>query len=310
MHVGVALPNTHEALAEPATMVTVGRLAEHVGFDSLWVNDHIVIPAEPGPSGTGDQQPQYLDRWRQNILEPLVLLAYLAAETERVFLGTSVYVLALRNPLVAAKQVATLDQVSGGRVILGVGVGWMEAEYNALGVPWRERGSRTDEGLRILKTLWGCDHPSIHGRHHDFAEVQFLPKPVQQPHPPLWIGGRSQASVRRAVELGDAWHPSHFTFEEFRQWVPRLRERCERTGRAPDSVQLTTRRRLMPECRSSDPPEKRRVLQGSAAEVADDVRQLAVLGVAHLVIEFEATTQSQLLETVEWAGREVLPLMR
>jgi len=294
-------------------MVTVGTLAEPVGLDSLRVNDHVVISSRPVTSGTGDHQPQYLNR-RQNILEPLVLLAYLAAETERIFLGASIYVLARRNPLVATKQVATLDQVSGGQVILGVGVSWIGAEYNSLGVPWRERGSRTNEGLRVLKTLWNCDHRSFHGRHHDFAEVQFLPKPVQQPHPPLWIGGHSQASVRRAAELGNVWHPSHFTLEEFRQWVPRSRERCERTGRTPDSVQLTTRRRLTPASRLNvdhrSRPRKHRVLQGSAAEAADDVRQIAVLGVAHLLIEFEAATQSQLLETVEWAGREVLPLMR
>lgn len=202
LQVGLAIPNTHETLAEPEILVKAARLAEARGFASVWVNDHLVVPTVPKATEAGDRQAQYLDRRRQKIQETLMLLAYLAAETKRVRLGTSVFALALRNPIVAAKQIATLDQLSGGRVTVGVGVGWMEGEFAALGVPFTEREARTDEALRILKTLWSSERPEFHGTYHSFRDIAFHPRPIQQPHPPLWIrwtneGGSSTCGENR-----------------------------------------------------------------------------------------------------------------
>jgi probable F420-dependent oxidoreductase len=305
MRVGICLPNTHVTLAEPDTMVAVAQQAEGCGFDSLWVNDHIVVPAAD-VDGAGDRQAQYLDRRGQMILEPTVLLSYLAACTERITLGTSVFVLALRNPVVAAKQIATLDVMSGGRVVLGVGVGWLEAEFNAVGVPWTERGHRTDLALRVAKALWGEDPLEDTGR-YDLGGVVFNPRPHQAPHPPIWIGGRTAVGARRAVALGDAWHPSHLTLDELRGARTRLDALCEEAGRPASDVELTTRRRVLPRGATADPLVERRTLGGRGPEIAQDLAAMADTGVSHVVLELEATSPSELLDRIGWLSAEVLP---
>jgi len=197
MRIGVTVPNVHETLAQRTTIEAVARMADELGFDSIWCNDHLAIPSAPdGASAQPAYAAGYGEQRRQHIYEPLIVLAYLSAVTRRALLGTSVYLLALRNPLLAAKQIVSLDQLSEGRLVLGVGVGWLEGEFEAVGVPYRQRGSRTDEAIAVLQALCAQD------------SVDFLPKPVQPPHPPLWIGGRSEAAVRRAARAGDGWHRS------------------------------------------------------------------------------------------------------
>jgi probable F420-dependent oxidoreductase len=306
MRIGVTVPNVHERLAGRTTIEAVARMADDLGFDSIWCNDHVVIPGE---SNGGGAEPAYAAAYgqqrRQNVYEPLITLAYLAAVTRRVLLGTSVYLLALRNPVLAAKQAVSLDHLSDGRLVLGVGVGWLEGEFAALGVPYRQRGSRTDEAIAVLKALCDQDRAEFHGRHHSFSGVDFLPKPVQRPHPPLWIGGRSDAAVRRAARAGDAWHPSHLTVDELRQRIPELRAECERVGRSPDAVTVTTRRKLALASSPAD-AEAARVLQGDAGAIAATVAELEQVGVAHLIVEVPGTSEGELLENLDWLGREVL----
>src|SRR3954463_13434597 len=178
MRVGVTVPNVHETLAQRTTIEAVGRMADDLGLDSIWCNDHLAIP---GARDGGGAKPAYAAAYGedrgQHIYEPLIVLAYLAAVTRRVTLGTSVYLVALRNPLLAARQAVALDRLSEGRLVLGVGVGWLEHEFAAVGVPSRERGRRTDEAIAVLKAVCGP------------GGGEFLPKPVQRPHPPLWSRG-------------------------------------------------------------------------------------------------------------------------
>jgi probable F420-dependent oxidoreductase len=291
MRVGVTVPNVHETLAERSTIEAVGRMADELGFASIWCNDHVVIP----DAGDGGAEPAYAaaygEQRRQHVYDPLITLAYLAAVTRRVLLGTSVFLLPLRNPVVAAKQVVSLDRLSEGRLVFGIGVGWLEGEFAAVGVPYRQRGSRTDEGIATLKAL--CD------------SVDFLPEPAQRPHPPLWIGGRSDAAVRRAARAGDAWHPSHLTIEELRRRVPELRAECERAGRAADAVAVTTRRKVVRSTSADDEPD--RLLQGEAGAIAATVAELEEVGVSHLIVELPGASEAELLESIDWFGREVLP---
>ena len=298
MRIGVTVPNVHETLAEPATIEAVGRMADELGFDSIWCNDHLAIPGAREGGGT---EPAYAagygEQRGQNIYEPLIVLAYLAAVTRRVVLGTSVYLLPLRTPVLAAKQAVSLDRLSDGRLVLGVGVGWLEGEFAAVGVPYRQRGRRTDEAIAVLKEL--CRQDS----------VDFLPKPVQRPHPPLWIGGRSAAAVRRAARAGDAWHPSHLTVEELRAEVPALRAECERAGRSPDDVAVTTRRKLVLWPSPTD-ADAERVLHGDPGAIAATVAELEQVGVAHLIVEIPGSSEGELLENLDWFGREVLPEIR
>jgi probable F420-dependent oxidoreductase len=298
MRIGVTVPNVHETLAERTTIEAVGRMADDLGLDSVWCNDHLALPP---PSDGGGAEPAYAaaygEQRGQHIYEPLIVLAYLAAVTRRVMLGTSVYLLPLRNPLLAARQAVSLDRLSGGRLVLGVGVGWLEHEFAAVGVPYRERGRRTDEAIAVLKAVCGPDGG------------EFLPKPVQRPHPPLWIGGRSPAAVRRAARAGDAWHPSHLTVDELRREIPELRAECERAGRSADDVAVTTRRRLVrgPSAADGDPE---RVLRGDARAIAATVAELEEVGVAHLIVEIPGESEGELLENLDWFGREVLPEVR
>src|SRR3954470_17202666 len=200
MRIGVTVPNVHETLAERTTIEAVGRMADDLGLDSVWCNDHL---APPPPGEGGGAEPAYAaaygEQRGQHIYEPLIVLAYLAAVTRRVMLGTSVYLLPLRNPLLAARQAVSLDRLSDGRLVLGVGIGWLEGEFAALGVPYRERGRRTDEAIAVLKESCGPN------------SARFLPKPVQRPHPPLWIGGGGGGGVRGGPRRGGAGGPPHHT---------------------------------------------------------------------------------------------------
>ncbi|HKE78094.1 MAG TPA: LLM class F420-dependent oxidoreductase [Solirubrobacteraceae bacterium] len=294
MRIGVTVPNVHETLAERTTIEAVARTAEDLGFDSIWCNDHVVMPSAPdGAEAEPAYAAAYGQQRGQNIYDPLITLAYLAAATDRVLLGTSVYLLPLRHPIVAAKQVVSLDGLSGGRFVFGVGVGWLEGEFEAVGVPYRQRGRRTDEAIAVFKALCAGD------------SVAFLPEPVQRPHPPLWIGGRSDAAMRRAARSGDAWHPSHLTTDELRQRIPQLHAECERAGRAPDDVAVATRRKVL---RSSSAPEgeRDRVLHGDPSAIAETVAELEQVGVSHLIVELPGSSEAELLESLDWFGREVL----
>ena len=183
------LPNA-DYLGFPATskaIIETACKAEKLGFDALFVNDHVIVDDSPRSAP-----------WR-NVYDPLMVLSYVAALTSKVKLGTSVLIMPYRNPIVTAKMFATLDQMSDGRAIAGVGAGWSEAEYDALGEPFRQRGARTSEYLRLWKACWEPGPTTFHGRFFSFDNMHVNPKPVQQPYPPIWIGGSSHASLRRAA---------------------------------------------------------------------------------------------------------------
>ena len=181
--------------ATPEAIIETACKAEDLEFDALLVNDHVIVDDSPG-SGP----------WR-NVYDPLMVLSYVAARTTRALLATSVLIMPYRNPIVTAKMIATLDRMSGGRAIVGVGAGWNEAEYDALGVPYRQRGARTTEYLRLWKACWEPGPTTFHGRFFSFDNMHVNPKPVQQPHPPIWVGGSSHASLRRAARFAQVGSP-------------------------------------------------------------------------------------------------------
>jgi len=176
------------------------REAEARGIASLWVSDHVVFPRSKSGDYPGGRFPHAPDT---PYLEPVAVLAAAAVVTEKARLGSSVFILGHRHPIVMAKMLTTIDALSNGRLICGVGVGWWEEELTALGVPFKQRGRHADEILKIFKTLWTSDHPTFAGEFFQFGDLGFQPKPVQKPHPPIWVGGNSERAIRRAVELGD-----------------------------------------------------------------------------------------------------------
>ncbi|MBI2872119.1 MAG: LLM class F420-dependent oxidoreductase [Chloroflexi bacterium] len=208
----------------------VSQKAEEAGFDSVWMPEHLVAPVDFG-SGYPYGGPPPIDP-DSHLYDPFVTLGHVAALTSRILLATGIYILPLRNPFVTARAVATLDLLTQGRFILGVGVGWLEEEFAVVGEEWGNRGRRTDEILGILKGLWTEETFKFQGDSYAFPAVKFYPKPAQKPHPPIIVGGDSDAALRRAARLGDGWYGSHVTLDMAKGAVRRLHELREQAGRS------------------------------------------------------------------------------
>ena len=310
MTFGCRIPN-RGALATPENLRTVATRAEELGFDHAWVSDHIVIPTEVAspypysPTGTApfDSGLPYC--------EPLSAMGYLAGCTQRIKLGTHVLVVPYREPILTAKIVSTLDYMSGGRIILGVGVGWMEEEFKALGLDtFAERGRVTDEYLRIFKELWTKDDPEYQGNYSQFSGIKFSPKPAQSPHPPIWIGGHTPAALRRAAHLGDGWipiglrPPAELEPEEMADMVDQLRDLTESAGRPREAVDVIFSANLY-----FDPPAggPKHTMAGSAEEIGADIVLYQQVGVEHFTFEFEGESVEQILENMERFAKDVRP---
>ena len=299
------------ALATPENLRTLALRAEELGFDHLWVSDHIVLPTQvssPYPYAATGVAPFDAD---QPYCEPLSTLCYLAACTQRIKLGTHVLILPYREPVVTAKIVSTLDYMSGGRVILGIGVGWMEEEFKALGLnTFAERGPVTNEHIRIFKELWTADDPKFEGRYYQFSGLNFHPKPIQKPHPPIWIGGHTPAALRRAATLGDGWMPiglrppAELEPEEMAELVDRLREMSQKAGRPSEAVDIVFS--ANPAFRPATTGPKR-TLVGTSEEVAADIVLYQQVGVEHFIFGFEGDTVAQISENMEQFATEVKP---
>ena len=269
------------ALADPGALADVARLAEDLGYHSVFVADHVAMPrtlTSKYPYSRDGGFPYDPDRdW----LDPLVALGYLAGRTTRIRIGTSITVLPMRHPIITAKQVATADHLSGGRVIFGVGIGWMAEEFKLLGASFDDRGRRMDEYLALMKALWTERNPTFAGRYFQVSDCALTPKPVQKPHMPVWIGGDSPAALRRAARLGDGWHSAGTSLAELPDKVRRLGEALDEAGRDRQDFVV-----------SAFPTDRFTV---------DLVRQFAAHGVSHLmapVFSFDAAKVRQRLEQI------------
>jgi probable F420-dependent oxidoreductase len=315
MEFGVSLPG-RGPLAHPDTLLKIALRAEALRFASLFVPDHIVLPASTASSvypysPTG----QFPGGPRQDYLEPLTVLGWLAHATRRVRLGTSVLVVPYRNPLVTAKVLATLDVLSGGRVIVGAGVGWWREEFEALAAPpFEERGAVADEYLRLMRACWTTDPVTFEGRYYRVREVHVLPKPRQSGGLPIWIGGHTDAALRRAARLGDGWHPlvlrppALLHPAEYAARVKQLHRYAQEAGRDPRSITLTLRAPMEVRSPRARPAAGDRPLfQGTAAEVREDIRQYQALGVTHVVFDPVRADLAAVLASLERFAEDVRP---
>ncbi len=288
----LGFPATPEAIVESAGQ------AEALGFDALFVNDHVIVDDSPRS-----------EPWR-NVYDPLMALSYVAARTSKVMLGTSVLIMPYRNPIVTAKMVATLDQMSGGRAIAGVGSGWNAAEYAALGVPHGERGARTNEYLRLWQACWAPGPTTFHGRFFAFADMHVYPKPHQQPHPPIWIGGSSRASLRRTARFAQVWQPTPTALPALIDNQNYLREACAELGR--DDVprtRMSFRVNFSRITGSAGSAGDRPTGQGSVAEVISDMKRYRQeAGLEEFQINFNGCgSLQQLLDSMDLLVQEVIP---
>ncbi len=274
MRFGFILPNLLSPISNAAALKTSSQLAEAVGFTSIWATDHVLMP---------EAFPQYGEG-----TEAITTLAYLSAATRRVELGLSVLVLPMRNPLIVAKQIASIIHLAGRELIVGVGVGWNQDEYRFLNANFHRRGKLVDEYIIILRKLWGEDRPQHEGT-YSFSGARFAPQPNAVP--PIWVGGRSEAALRRAATLGDGFHPNMpKTVQEYAAQVRRVRE-------------LSGGRRLTMSVRL--PLDMRE----GASPVLDQLSQLRDAGLEYPVVAFKHETLNDLVSQMEAFGRDVLPAL-
>ncbi len=309
---GCSLPS-RGPMSSPESLRSLAQRSEDLGFDSIWVSDHIILPRQVesfypyAADGVATFKPD------ESYYEPLAALNFLAGCTQRVRLGTHVLILPYRNPVLTAKILATLDVLSGGRVILGAGVGWMEEEFQALGLDtFHERGAVTDEYIQLYKELWTKDEPVFNGKYYQISGSGFQPKPVQKPHPPIWIGGHTGPAIRRAAKYGDGWMPiglrppAILEPEELAEKIARLRTLTVQAGRPENAVDVTFSTDVIFD-KSAGP--SRRMVSGRPEQIAADLRQYQDLGVKNFILTFPAQAASEMQESMEQFSREVMPLI-
>ena len=284
--------------ASPEAIVAAARKAEETGFDAVFVNDHIVVGDDARSAS-----------WT-NVYDPFVAMSFIAAHTGRIGVGVSVLIMPYRNPVATAKALATLDRMSDGRLTIGVGVGWNEAEFTALGVPFHERGARTNEYLRLWQACWAPGKVSFTGKFAAFTEMHVNPKPAQQPHPPIWLGGTSDAALRRAARFGAVWQPTPLPIGQLVERQAMLRKACLEIGRGPIPTRMSFRVEFSTITGNAPPAGKERPTgHGTPAEVAADLlRYREAAGLDAFQINFHGNHDlGQLLQSMECFMAEVKP---
>ncbi|HET9490947.1 MAG TPA: LLM class F420-dependent oxidoreductase [Methylomirabilota bacterium] len=318
MEFGLSLPG-RGPFATLDTVLKIATRAEALRFSSLFVTDHIVLPVKTDASiypyaASG----RFPGGSQQDYLEPLVLLGYLAHVTRTLRLGTSVLVIPYRNPLLTAKMLAMIDVLSRGRLILGAGTGWLKEEFEAVGAPpFEERGRVTDEYLSLMRRVWTTDPVTFEGRYATVREVHALPKPAQRGGIPIWIGGHTDAALRRAARLGDGWHPiglrppALLYPDEYGTRVAQLQAYARQAGRDPRAITLSFRAPMeVRGPRDRAPAGERPLFQGTAAEVASDIRRYQSLGVTHFVFDPVRPALGKVLASMERFAHDVLPKLK
>lgn len=299
MKFGVTIPNNW-GVADPQQVLEFGPLAESLGFDSVWVMDHLF--------NTGYIRERLEDK---PYYHPMATLSYLAATTSKVTLGTSVLVLPYHNPVELAKYAATLDQISGGRVILGVGVGAMTEEFDALGISMRERGSLTNECIDMMKELWSSHLPKYQSKRWDFSDLYFSPKPVQASIP-IWVGGSSPGAIKRTALRGDGWHPTGVSPEAYALTKREIIETATAAGKDASKMTWSTRVEIEVHGKpSSDRASSRSTLPGDNPEMmVAGIKAYQDAGVDHFVLALNSGDVAALKRLMERIAAEVLPEFR
>ncbi|MFB3817007.1 MAG: TIGR03619 family F420-dependent LLM class oxidoreductase [Candidatus Methylomirabilales bacterium] len=298
MKLGICLPHYGRPLDVERLLDVVDR-AEERGLDSVWVTDHVIVPEEM----------QII--YRDHMLDPLAVLCWLAGITRRMTLGTSVVILPYRSPIPVAKLLATADVLSGGRLIVGAAIGWLEREFDALGVPMRERGARSDEALKLFQALWTQEVPEVQTRHYRLHGMKASPMPVQKPRPPILVGGMSEGAFRRIAQYADGWMATAASPEVFRHGQDAVQRFWKDAGR--DGTPLWTLRIPLLIEGVHEPAADmgllagRHMVQGSVPQVIEALKRYWALGCSHVALDVAYTSYPAILETIDILVRDVKP---
>ena len=300
-------------LATPTNAVEMACRAEALGYDSIVVTDHVVIPRRIDSQYPYNATGRLFVPADADYLEPLSMLCFLAGATRTIRFGPSVLVLPYRNPVLTAKMLATIDVLSGGRLFVGVGAGWLAEEFTAVGAPpFGSRGAVADEWIEIFLKLWTEGNPAFEGRFYQVRDIGCFPKPVQKPHPPLFVGGNSRPAIRRAARYGQSWHAFRVPPDELPPLLSYLREQLEAHGRPPEACGFSVRygvRVVGPggDASRRDPEEPGRVFVGTAGQVAEQLKPVVELGPTHAIFDCRTGSFPEVLETMKRLAGDVWP---
>jgi probable F420-dependent oxidoreductase len=281
MKFGIGFANSG-AFSDPSLLAHLATTAERCGFESLWSVEHVAIPVKHLPY-PGSKDGQMAGGDDVAIPDPLIPLAYVAAITRTIKLGTGVLILPQRHPIYTAKEVATVDVLSGGRVMLGIGSGWMKEEFESLGIDFHQRGARTDEAIQAMRVLWSSGTSSFAGKHFKFGPLHSYPKPINK-NVPIHVGGNSAAAARRAGRYGDGFFPPAMNPEKLKALFAIVRAEAQKAGRNPDAIEFSC--------------------LGSAK--VDNLKPLAELGVSRMVINPPGTNPEVITQRLETFQEEVI----
>ena len=288
MKVGILLPQTGE-LATRDNVLYIGKEAEKEGLDSVWVFERLLWPVKPQtPYGGVPNAPIPVEY--QSVFDPLETLTYVAGNTERISLGTSIIDMFFHNPVTLARRFATLDVLSGGRVIAGLGIGWSKDEYDAAGMPFRQKGARADEYMQVLKRIWTDDVVEFKGQFYDIPASKIGPKPMQKPHPPILLGAYSPKTFPRIVKYADGWIPiaGFVPLEQQEQAINALRESARKANRDPSDIRIVvlTYPNLLDSSSTSSSNQQRLPLTGTIDQIGNDVEQIKAIGAEHIIFGY------------------------
>jgi probable F420-dependent oxidoreductase len=289
MKVGILLPHVGEN-ATRESVLYIAKQAEDEGLDSIWAIERLLWPVKPQtPYGGIPNAPIPVEY--QNVLDPLDTLTYLAADTDRISLGTSIIDMLFHNPVVLARRFATLDVLSGGRVIAGFGLGWSKDEFDASGIPFRHRGARADEYLQVLKRIWTDDVAEFRGQFYNIPASRIGPKPVQKPHPPILLGGFSPKSFSRVVNHANGWIPiaGFAPLEQLEQAINGLREAARKANKNPSDIRvvvLSYPNVLDSSSESSSSNQQRSPMSGTIDQIGSDINRIKAMGAEHIIFGY------------------------
>jgi probable F420-dependent oxidoreductase len=289
MKVGILLPQTGD-LATSENILYIGKEAEKEGFDSVWVFERLLWPVKPQtPYGGVPNLPIPVEY--QSVLDPLETLTYLAGNTQRISLGTSIIDILFHNPVILARRFATLDVLSGGRVIAGLGLGWSKDEYDASGIPFSHKGARADEYMQVLKRIWTDDVVEFRGQFYNIPASKIGPKPVQKPHPPILLGAYSPKAFPRIVNYADGWIPivGSVPLEQQEQAINGLREAARKANKDPSNIRifvLSYPNVLDSSSQSSSSNQPRSPMSGTIDQIGTDIDRIKAMGAEHIIFAY------------------------
>ena len=308
MKLGVFLPVSGRA-AVPEVLAEAAQQAENLGYDSVWAAERLVNPWEMKTAYPYKDNQQWFVAPDVPFLEPLTCLSFLSGVTKKVKLGISVAVLPYRHPLYTARVATSIDTLSNGRLILGVGIGWMVEEFDALGVPFKQRGARSNEQLQIFNILWKDERPRFDGKHYQFDPVSVSPKPVQKPRFPIWTGGESEPAQQRAAKYADAWF-SYFvkiTPQDMAAKFANVQKLAAAAGRDPAQIQLCCCRPV--EITRQPVPQVDDELKGTPEQLIAALKRFKDIGVQHMALQFMVGRWPERKEKIDRFAKEVMPAL-